>query len=99
MTRNTERRIEVACPVLDREVKWQINHAMDAILLDNVKARIMKSDGMYIPHQNNRVPLDSQLYFMQKYSHVAFQASPPPQKIRFMMKNWLNKVLLRAHSR
>ena len=42
MTRNTEKRVEVACPVLDGQIRRQINHDLKIMLNDNVKARIMQ---------------------------------------------------------
>ena len=39
MTRNTERRVEVACPVLSPEVRKKIFHIIDVLTSDNVKAR------------------------------------------------------------
>ena len=47
MTRNTEKRVEVACPILDKDIRNQINHYMKVMLSDNVKARVLQSDGTY----------------------------------------------------
>ena len=47
MTRNTEKRVEVACPVLDEQIRRQINHDLKVMLSDNVKARVMQKDGTY----------------------------------------------------
>ncbi len=66
MTRNTERRVEIACPVLDEGLKQRINGIMTALWYDNVKARILKSDGSYMKKVDNRAPVDSQAYFMQQ---------------------------------
>ena len=41
MTRNTEKRVEVACPILDDSIRRQINHYLKVMLSDNVKARVM----------------------------------------------------------
>lgn len=49
MSRNTVRRVEVACPVEDERVKKRIREIFSALLKDNVKARIMTSSGDYIP--------------------------------------------------
>ena len=45
MTRNTERRVEVACPVLSPEVRKKIFHIIDVLTSDNVKARQLGPDG------------------------------------------------------
>ena len=49
MTRNTQRRVEVACPVLDSSVRKQIHTVIDACFADDTKARIMLPNGSYAP--------------------------------------------------
>ena len=39
MTRNTEKRVEVACPVYDETIRKQLTHMLKIMLADNVKAR------------------------------------------------------------
>ena len=48
MTRNTEKRVEVACPVYDVEIRKRLFHQLHVMLSDNVKARAMTSDGTYV---------------------------------------------------
>lgn len=47
MTRNTERRVEIAVPIMDRKIRNRIHDFVDLYLSDNVKARIMTSNGRY----------------------------------------------------
>ena len=47
MTRNTENRVEVACPVYNEEIRKRLIHQLRVMLADNVKAREMGSDGTY----------------------------------------------------
>ncbi|MGH4037889.1 MAG: polyphosphate kinase 1 [Sphaerochaeta sp.] len=47
MTRNTERRVEIACPIKDVAIAKQIHHVIDLCLSDNVKARILTNTGEY----------------------------------------------------
>ncbi len=47
MTRNTERRVEIACPILDARLKNRVLEILRAQLSDNVKGRIMAPDGRY----------------------------------------------------
>ena len=47
MTRNTERRVEIAVPIMDRKIRNRIHDFVDLYLSDNVKARIMTSTGRY----------------------------------------------------
>ena len=45
MTRNTLRRVEVAAPILDEDIKAQISMMFDKMLADNCQARELDSDG------------------------------------------------------
>lgn len=66
MTRNTEKRVEVACPVLDGQIRRQINHDLKIMLSDNVKARIMQKDGTYMKRTGGIKAVDSQAVFMEE---------------------------------
>lgn len=48
MTRNTQRRVEIACPVSDPECRQKIREILDACLADNIKGRVLLPDGQYI---------------------------------------------------
>ena len=47
MTRNTLRRVEIAAPVYDENLKMRIRNMFDIMKKDNVKARVMRNDGKY----------------------------------------------------
>ena len=47
MTRNTENRVEVGCPIYDPEIRRRILAMLDLQLRDNTKARRLGSDGYY----------------------------------------------------
>lgn len=47
MTRNTLRRVEIAAPVYDENLKMRIRNMFDIMKKDNVKARVMRNDGNY----------------------------------------------------
>ena len=47
MTRNLNRRIEIACPIYDAEIKTELEQVLSAQLKDNVKSAIMLADGSY----------------------------------------------------
>ena len=49
MTRNTDKRVEIAAPVLDRKIEGRILHILETMLADNVKARVLGPDGKYRP--------------------------------------------------
>ncbi len=74
MTRNTEKRVEVACPILDPDIKKQINHYLDVMLQDNVKGRDMLSDGTYTKRPQKEPFVDSQAVFMEEA-----EKAPKPQ--------------------
>ena len=66
MTRNTEKRVEVACPVYDETIRKQLTHMLKIMLTDNVKARELKSDGVYYKKEKGTSKVNSQEYFMRE---------------------------------
>lgn len=68
MTRNTERRVEVAAPIKNPEIQNRLVDIFNTMLKDNVKARVQQPDGSYIrkPRAEGEEPLDSQLYFYEQ---------------------------------
>ncbi len=67
MTRNTENRIEVAALVLDQQIKDQLNEILSIIWMDNVKGRVLQSDGTYIKKNDQAIHIDSQACFIEMY--------------------------------
>ena len=64
MTRNTTRRVEVAVPIENVDLRARIQEMFITMLSDNVKAREQQPDGTYVrltPEEN--APLNSQEYF------------------------------------
>ena len=49
MTRNQERRVEIACPVESPELRDFLSDYLARTLADNVKARRLQPDGRYLP--------------------------------------------------
>lgn len=68
MSRNTIRRVEVAAPVEDERLKKRIREMFRTLMSDNVKARIMQSDGSYVHAERaaEEAPLDSQEFFYEE---------------------------------
>ena len=69
MSRNTIRRVEVAAPVEDEKLKKRIRDMFHTLMNDNVKARVMLSNGSYVRPKCRResdVPLNSQEYFYEE---------------------------------
>ncbi len=79
MTRNTEKRVEVACPIIDTHVKHQINHYLDVMLADNLKARVLQSDGNYIKKEQKEPFVNSQERFMREavFARKAYAEQKP----------------------
>lgn len=66
MTRNTEKRVEIAAPVLNRDISVRIYDMLDIMLRDNVKARVLMPDGTYQYKHTEAEPVDSQMYFFEE---------------------------------
>ncbi len=50
MGRNLDRRIEIACPIYDKDIQQELKDMIDIQLQDNVKSRIIneEQDNQYI---------------------------------------------------
>lgn len=106
MTRNTEKRVEVACPVLDEQIRRQINHDLKVMLSDNVKARVMQKDGTYtkrkIKDESSRKMIDSQAVFMEEALKAAEEVQKKEQakaqkKSGGFATNLVRKILHMLH--
>lgn len=65
MTRNTDKRVEIAAPVLDKGIEKRIYAILQTMLADNVKARELYPDGVYRPVESLSEPLDAQQFFLR----------------------------------
>jgi len=67
MPRNLNRRVEVAFPIESPDLKNKIIKILDNTLKDNVKARIMQSDGTYkLINEKGEKPWSSQNEFYKQ---------------------------------
>ena len=72
MTRNTLRRVEVAAPIEDPDIRMQIQETFVTMLSDNRKARSMNNKGIYKIEPSDNAPLNSQEVFLQQaYDNAA----------------------------
>lgn len=85
MTRNTENRVEVACPIYDETIRRRLIHDLKVMLSDNVKAREMTSDGTYRKKEAGEKAVNAQETFMKE----AINARRPSPHIRKKEKNSL----------
>lgn len=65
MTRNTAKRVEIACPIEDNLIKSKILEDMEVMLKDDIKGRRINSNGDYEFIQQAR-HINSQEYFQQR---------------------------------
>ena len=66
MTRNTLRRVEVAVPIYNTDIKMQLIEMFITMLSDNVKAREEDHNGNYKIPKNQDTPLNSQEFFYKQ---------------------------------
>ena len=106
MTRNTEKRVEVACLVLDEQIRRQINHDLKVMLSDNVKARVMQKDGTYtkrkLKDESSGKMIDSQAVFMEEALKAAVEVQKKEQakvqkKSGGFATNLVRKILHMLH--
>ena len=72
MTRNTLRRVEVAAPIEDPDIRMQIQEMFVTMLSDNRKARTMNNKENYKIEPSDNAPLNSQEVFLeQAYDNAA----------------------------
>ena len=63
MTRNVDKRVEIAAPVLDKKIEDRIIKFLHIMLSDNVKARKLCADGKY-RRVAGTPPVDAQDYLI-----------------------------------
>ena len=72
MTRDTLRRVEVAAPIEDPDIRMQIQEMFVTMLSDNRKARTMNNKENYKIEPSDNAPLNSQEVFLeQAYDNAA----------------------------
>lgn len=89
MTRNTENRVEVACPIYDEGIKRRLIHDLKVMLADNVKARVMTSDGTYRKKPSDGKKINAQETFMKE----AMNARRPAPVREKGKQGFIGKVL------
>lgn len=85
MNRNLDRRVEIMFPVEEEQSRNKIKHYLDICLSDNVKARILKSDGTYVRVEckENEQRLNSQEYFSKKAKKQVKKAKKHEKEQKF----------------
>ncbi|WP_400164735.1 RNA degradosome polyphosphate kinase [Brevibacillus sp. TJ4] len=76
MTRNMTARVELLFPVVQANLQERIKGILDRLLEDDAKARMLLSDGTYIPvPPKHSVPMSSQSYFLEEAFQAAVQGN------------------------
>ena len=66
MTRNTVRRVEVAAPIYDQDIRTRIRNIFDTMMMDDEKEKEQNSEGEYCDRSVNAEKLNSQEFFYQE---------------------------------
>ena len=87
MTRNTERRVEIACPINDPAVRTRLHDILYAMQHDTVKARVLQPDGTYCKKPAVQDPICAQdLLMQQAIENARKQAAQPASHPGFLEK-------------
>lgn len=71
MTRNTLRRVEIAVPIYDKNLKEELRYLFDTAMMDNEKGKIQNSEGNYEDRCLGEQILNSQeLFYQNAYDAV-----------------------------
>ena len=71
MTRNTIRRVEVAVPILNQQVRDHLDHMFEMMMSDDEKGKELTSKGFYVSRNLSEVKMDSQeLFYAMAYSQA-----------------------------
>ena len=66
MTRNTVRRVEVATPIYDPDIRDRVRDMFNTQMNDNVKARVLRPDGTYKYVRHTKPAINAQEIFYEE---------------------------------
>ena len=93
MTRNTERRVEIACPIDNPAVRARLHDILYAMQHDTVKARVLQPDGTYCKKPAVQDPICAQdLLMQQAIENARKQAAQPASHPGFLerIRKWFS---------
>ncbi|MGM9629401.1 polyphosphate kinase 1 [Butyricicoccus sp.] len=74
MTRNTIKRVEVAAPIYDEEIRDRLRHIFDTVMADDEKGKQQTCDRAYVDRDLHEEKLNSQeLFYEEAYRAAATQ--------------------------
>ncbi|NMR89783.1 RNA degradosome polyphosphate kinase, partial [Vibrio parahaemolyticus] len=65
MTRNLNRRVEIAVPIYDKNIKKKITRFLELNLKDNQKSRLMTNTGDYVKKEDENEKFNFQEYLLE----------------------------------
>lgn len=103
MTRNTLRRVEVAAPILDPDLRRRLNEMFHIMLRDNQQARELRPTGEYVRLHSQGDALNAQEFFYQQaYEQAAMEqpdhkpAVPAGEKHPHSIGRWFRWVIRKS---
>ncbi len=93
MTRNTERRVEIACPIDSPAVRARLHDILFAMQHDTVKARVLQPDGSYQKKPAVPEPICAQDLLMQQAVSMAREQAQHASKEERGLLHWLRRLL------
>ena len=91
MTRNMDRRVEVACPVYSANARKKIRRLIQLELADNTKARQMRSDGSYRAVTCGKEPVNAQEILMEDAIESALSVTSVKSRLLNRLKQFFHK--------
>ena len=92
MTRNTERRVEIACPVDAPEVRARLHEILYAMQHDTIKARVLQPDGSYAQKPSVPDPVCAQTLLMQQAEAEAQGQAAQPVPPETGWHKWFGRL-------
>ena len=95
MTRNTERRVEIACPIDSPAVRARLHDILFALQHDTVKARVLQPDGSYQKKPAVPEPICAQDLLMQQAVSMAREQAQHASEEERGLLHWLRRLLVK----
>ena len=95
MTRNTERRVEIACPIDSPTVRARLHDILFAMQHDTVKARVLQPDGSYQKKPSVPEPICAQDLLMQQAVSMAREQAQHASGEERGLLHWLRRLLVK----
>ncbi|MGI6182234.1 MAG: polyphosphate kinase 1 [Agathobaculum sp.] len=92
MTRNTERRVEIACPIDSPEVRARLHDILYAMQRDTVKARVLQPDGSYRKKPAEPEPVCAQELLMRQAVQLSAQQPAAPAPAQGGLRGMLHRL-------